>query len=1051
MGAEVVGLSRVGFFARGAPMEFFELVMGVGTQFSGGHSLIDYRFDHLVFEFGLPAILWFFLLVFAWYRQRQENLPHERWLAWGFGLGLFWTLSMIVLGALTANEVFDHVFLQVFLMPLEHVIFSASLVVISAAHLRYLLTNPVLSRRYLIFGLGTILLCYLTSLWSSNQFIAAHREVIFSQPRFHWLFHLNISILLAFPIVILSRATKGWLRNTVCLAMFFFLLSEFLKLPDMTQGEVYKIFISPLRHILYLLAIPMLGYVYLREQFEHSIQVNAAFLASEERYWELFDNMSSGVAVYEAGDDSGQDFVFVDVNRAAERIENVKKEDLLGKSILEVFPGIKDLGLLDVLQRVWKTGRPEHHPVSFYNSKMSASWRENYVYKLPSGEIVAVYNDVTQRQRAAENLRESEERFRGTFEQAAVGVALVAPDGKWLRVNRKLCNIVGYTVEEMRALTFQDITHPDDLDENLGYVNQMLAGEINIYAMEKRYFHKDGATVWVNLTVSLIRDAEDNPKYFISIIEDITARKHIEEALKVSEAKYHDLYDNAPDMFVSVDAATGKVIQCNKTTAINLGYPKEEIIGRPIDKLYHPDCEEERRRIFQTFLEKGEVHNAELQLLRSDGSLIDVTLNVSALHDEQGKILYSRSIWRDISGRKAAERCLREREATLQSVLLATPTAMGLVKNRFFVWVNTRMLEMVGYTREELIGQSARMLYPSEDEFERVGRVKYAQFVEEGIRATETVWQRKDGSRFHVGLRSAALDPDDLSAGATFTAADISERKQAELQRERLLQADKMITLGTLVSGIAHEINNPNNFIMLNIPVLKQVYNGLMPLLNEQIDRHGDYSFGKMKYSKIIEKVPRLLDGILDGSRRIKNIVDELKNFARHDTIGFVQGVDMGLVVESSVNLLKSLLKRSTTIFTVTGDEDLPGVFANPQRLSQVIINLLQNACEALPDKEQGIAVRIFHIMAENAVQVIVRDEGIGMPEEIQRQIIDPFFTTKRSSGGTGLGLSVADRIVHEHQGSLVFTSEEGRGTTATMKIPVSREKRGVEEAIYHA
>jgi two-component system CheB/CheR fusion protein len=143
--------------------------------------------------------------------------------------------------------------------------------------------------------------------------------------------------------------------------------------------------------------------------------------------------------------------------------------------------------------------------------------------------------DFSALQQAEEAARESEGRFRATFEQAAVGMALVAPDGRWLRVNRKLCNIVGYSHEEMMGLTFQDITHPDDLEADLAYVRQMLAGEITTYAMEKRYIRKDGSLVWINLTVALTHTPEGQPDYFISVVEDISEMKQAEEALKEAD------------------------------------------------------------------------------------------------------------------------------------------------------------------------------------------------------------------------------------------------------------------------------------------------------------------------------------------------------------------------------------------------------------------------------------------------------------------------------------------------------------------------------------
>jgi PAS domain S-box-containing protein len=145
--------------------------------------------------------------------------------------------------------------------------------------------------------------------------------------------------------------------------------------------------------------------------------------------------------------------------------------------------------------------------------------------------------EITELQRAEEAIRQSEKRFRATFEQAAVGIAHVGPDGRWLRVNQKLCDIVGYSHHELMGLTFQDITYPDDLQADLAYVGRLLAGEIMTYSMEKRYIRKDRSLVWINLTVSLARTPQGRPDYFISVVQDITEKKQAEEALKEADRR----------------------------------------------------------------------------------------------------------------------------------------------------------------------------------------------------------------------------------------------------------------------------------------------------------------------------------------------------------------------------------------------------------------------------------------------------------------------------------------------------------------------------------
>ncbi len=175
-------------------------------------------------------------------------------------------------------------------------------------------------------------------------------------------------------------------------------------------------------------------------------------------------------------------------------------------------------------------------------------------------------------------LLESEERFRATFEQAAVGMAHVGVDGRWLRVNQKLCDIVGYPREELLGLRFQDITHPEDLETDLGYLRRLLIGEIGTYSMEKRYFRKDGSIVWINLTVSLVREDSGEPAYFITVIEDISQRKLAEEALRMSERRFRTVIEQSP-LSIQILSPDGRTLRVNRAFEELWGVTLEDIEG----------------------------------------------------------------------------------------------------------------------------------------------------------------------------------------------------------------------------------------------------------------------------------------------------------------------------------------------------------------------------------------------------------------------------------------------------------------------------------------
>ena len=210
-------------------------------------------------------------------------------------------------------------------------------------------------------------------------------------------------------------------------------------------------------------------------------------------------------------------------------------------------------------------------------------------------------------------LRMSEARFRATFEQAAVGIAHVTPDGRFLRLNQRFCDIVGYSQDEMVARTFQDITHPDDLDTDLEHMRQLLAGETATYAMEKRYLRKDGEVVWVNLTVSLVRKATGEPDYFVSVVEDITARKKLQE-------ERDRILDLSQDL-ICIAGMDGYFKYLNPAWESTLGYTSEELLARPFLDFIHPDDHTRNDAEVEILAAGHQTMDFENRYIHKDGSI----------------------------------------------------------------------------------------------------------------------------------------------------------------------------------------------------------------------------------------------------------------------------------------------------------------------------------------------------------------------------------------------------------------------------------------------
>jgi len=277
-------------------------------------------------------------------------------------------------------------------------------------------------------------------------------------------------------------------------------------------------------------------------------------------------------------------------------------------------------------------------------------------------------------------LREREERFHATFEQAAVGIAHVSPEGNFLLINKKFCDIVGYSREEMLKLTFQEITHPDDLDADVTQVNQLLAGEIDTYSMEKRYFRKNGEITWIHLTVSLVRNEAQEPQWFVGVVKDINERKQAEEHLRKSEEKFRTLVTNIPDVIWTTDS-NGNTTFISSNIERIYGYSPEEIYARSgelwLDRIHHEDVEYVKHA-FAVLFETGSQFDIEYRIKKKDGEWIWLHDRSIATHQKDG-IMYADGILTDITERKQAAAELRRSEELFRGFMEQSPMAIEML------------------------------------------------------------------------------------------------------------------------------------------------------------------------------------------------------------------------------------------------------------------------------------------------------------------------------------------------------------------------------------
>jgi PAS domain S-box-containing protein len=311
----------------------------------------------------------------------------------------------------------------------------------------------------------------------------------------------------------------------------------------------------------------------------------------------------------------------------------------------------------------------------------------------------------------------------------------------------------------------------------------------------------------------------------------------------------------------------------------------------------------------------------------------------------------------------------------------------------------------------------------------------------ETISSAERVFCRADGTSCAV-IKSVKKIMVDGREKLLECLIDISARKKAEEENRRLgqnlRQSDKMIALGTLISGITHEINNPNCAILVTAPLVCDIMEQLFPRLDSLREESGQFMVGGMTYDQVREKLPRLLKGMEESGRRIDAVITRLKKFIRANAARNVpQLLDLNQVVRESFDLIQSRVRKRTENFDLILSKEPILIMGDFADLGQIVINLLFNAIEALENKNQAVSIKCQVDLTNLAAVLEIRDEGCGISESDLSQVLDPFFTTKRDSGAVGLGLTVAAGIIQEHRGKLELESTPGMGTVARVTFPL--------------
>jgi PAS domain S-box-containing protein len=639
-------------------------------------------------------------------------------------------------------------------------------------------------------------------------------------------------------------------------------------------------------------------------------------------------------------------------------------------------------------------------------------------------QIAALTADLEDARETLRTLREREAILKSAVANAPFGVAMAPLGGPLGETNQRFCEIVGYTRDELRAIEVRSLTHPDDWPIELRLIAELLAGERSHYVLEKRYIRKDGSLAPVRIVGLLARDDAGNPLQAVAFVEDISEQVRVTDALRQSEARYRSLVEDQLDMILRW-RADGLRVYVNDACCRFFGRTREELLdGRVGQFTYPPDLAAVQAALAQLRPEAPDVM-VQNRALRADGRIVWTEWNVKGIFAADGALVEAQAVGRDISAR-------RDAEATRDWLVGALEASPDWVS---FLDENGALLYLNG---------TARRMYalPADPDYAALRLADYypawawRALNDAAIPAARRndTWQGElalyDASGGEIPVLQTVLALRETSgavARLALIAHDLSAQKRVAAERlaleRKLLDTQKLESLGLLAGGIAHDFNNILTAI-LGHTELALIDPGL----------HAE--------------TRRSLEIVMTGVQRAADLTEAILAYAGKGRLS-LESVDLNAIVRELTDLLiVSALRHCMLSLELL--PDLPAIAADPAQIRQMILNLLVNAAEAIDPTGGTVRLRTHVVWIEPEafadfafaeelhagwyVYVSLEDTGSGMDAATLARIFDPFFTTKFA--GRGMGLAAVQGIVRAHRGTMRVQSTLGVGTRFELWLP---------------
>ncbi len=784
------------------------------------------------------------------------------------------------------------------------------------------------------------------------------------------------------------------------------------------------------------------------------------------------------------------------VNKSFLQLSGFGEESFLGKHFLSIptliLQEIKTYTQL--FSRIVKGDTQRPIEFKWKHKSGEVHFGEAHVSFIKKGSIrfiQGVIRDITESKKAQKLLVESEQRYNLAMQAVNEGIWDWNVDDNKVFFDSRYYTMAGYEPNEFpqNFEEWKKRIHPDDLPLCIETIQNHFLGKKEVFDIEFRFLRKEGNWMWIKGKGKVVeRNKKGAVTRMIGTHTDITDRKHIELALKQSEERYRDLFESSPIGRLRTNL-NGDFILVNKKLIEIFGYAEQDEFLNDLSRYgfnkYTSDIDTQES--LKHLIEAGS-GNGKISIIGNDGSVRIVKIYAEVHLNISKELEYIDCTFEDVTAEENLNQALKRNEILLSNIINSLPfdffvkdvSGKVIIQNKvsFQFWgdinkLDTKVLEMnrsVDWEERKmksLLGEAVdfestitnslgekmvvrRIVVPIQvEEGETRGAIFMNIDISEQKRLKHEIERHLENLELTVKERTEELEATNeeltsINEELYYQRNELQETLQ-KLQntQKQLVQSEKMASIGILTAGIAHEINNPINFISSGTIGLEMEIESLISAINEYAESYEGLSISegnslieeidkKYNVGKSMQNIPKLINSIRTGVERTTNIIKGLRIFSRLDDENKTL-TNIDDLIGSALTILHNKYKNRIEVTTRFCERS--EIYCYPGKLGQLFLNILMNAIQAI-ENEGTIDIETQYLEETNELVVTISDSGVGIPHEVQHRIFDPFFTTKPVGQGTGLGLAIVHGIVNDHNGSIKVQSQVGKGTTFTISLP---------------